>query len=71
MQIYKFKPTDDITTKELADIFVAVMNSLIQGMAGREWKAEDLEIEEPIYNILPENVRKHFEQREQSSPKAD
>lgn len=72
MQVYKFKPTDDISTKELADIFIVIMNALIQGVAGREWNpAEDLEIEAPIFNVMPPNVRKHFEEREQSTPETD
>ena len=64
MQVYKFKPTDDITPKELADIFIVVMNALIQGIAGREWNPnEDLEVEYPIYQALPEEVQKHFKQK--------
>jgi len=64
MHVYKFKPQDDLSTKELAEIFIIMMNALIQGVSGRQWNpTEDLEIETPIYNALPPETRKHFKLR--------
>lgn len=62
MNTYKFKPRDDITAKDLAEIFTVIMNALIQGIANREWNPlEDLEVENPIFNTLSSNAQKHFE----------
>lgn len=68
MLIYKFQPTDDITTKELADIFRTMMNAVIQGMSNRPWTPqEDLEIEQAIFETLPEDSQRHFKSGSEKS----
>jgi len=61
MKRFTFTPTEDLTVQELADIFRATMVALIEGITGQSQTGSDkLEFEEPIYNSLPDSVKKHF-----------
>lgn len=61
MEQYTFKPTKDMTVTELSVIMQTLMVALIQAMSGQTVTGhEDLEIEEPVYDNLPSEVKKHF-----------
>lgn len=62
MKYYSFKPTDDITAKEVAVILEKMMVAFIQAISQRgAFNPNDtLDLEEPIFKFLPEDVKKHF-----------
>lgn len=65
MKRFKFTPTEELTVKELADIFTVTMVALIEGITGQSLSGSDvLEFEEPIYNSLPDSAKKHFTETE-------
>ncbi len=61
MKQYIFTPTDDMTVKELATIMKVLMVALVQAMSGQIVLGDDdLEIEQPVYDNLSSELRKHF-----------
>ncbi len=61
MKRFTFTPTEDLTVLELANIFRVTMVALIEGITGKPPTGSDiLELEEQIYNSLPNGVKKHF-----------
>lgn len=61
MKRFTYTPIDDLTVKELSDIFKVTMVALIEGITGQAQTGSDvLEFEEPIYNSFPDSVKKHF-----------
>ena len=62
MKKFRFEPQDDVTPKELAEIFKVTMTAIIQGLSNRNWDpTEDFEIEEDIYKALSDKARRHFD----------
>jgi len=61
LKLYIFKPTDDITVQELANIMKVLFVSLIEGIQGKKVSGVDnLEIDAPIYNNLTPELKKYF-----------
>lgn len=61
MKQYMFKPRDDMTVTELAEIFRVIMTFLVQALSKQQFIANDtLDLEEPLYNAMPDEVKKHF-----------
>lgn len=64
MTEYTFKPSDDITTKELAMITKVFVVSILEAMQGKlPTGVDNLDVEEHIYNKMPEEIKKHFVQK--------
>jgi len=60
-KIYNFDPQDDLTVAELAKVMQVLFVSLIEGIQGQPVKgADDLQVDEIVYNAVPVEMRKHF-----------
>lgn len=65
MPNYKFIPTDELTTKELAQIMQVVVVSLLQAMQQRQPTGDEpLEIDDIIYRHLPVHLKGYFVEQE-------
>ena len=64
MANYAFKPTDDLTVQELAEIFKVTTVALIEGITGKpQTGSDELDFEPVIYNKLPESLKRHFQEK--------
>ena len=67
MKLYKFNSTEDMTTKEVADLLQVMIVSLLQAIQQRPpTGAEPLEIDEAIYINLTPELKRYFS--ESTSP---
>lgn len=70
MTIYTYTPKDDITVKELSGIVQVLFVSLIEAIQQQPVKGcDDLEVDELVYNNLPEDLKTHFVLSENQTPK--
>ncbi len=70
MKLYKFNSTEDMTTKEVADLLQVMIVSLLQAIQQRPpTGAEPLEIDESIYVNLTPELKRYFS--ESTSPKKE
>ena len=65
MKRFTFTPTEDMTVRELSDVFTVTIVALIEGVSGQPQTGSNvLELEEHLYKSLPDNVKKHFTESE-------
>lgn len=70
MTIYTYTPKDDITVKELSSIVQVLFVSLIEAIQQQPIQgSDDLEVDELVYNNLPEDLKSHFTLSENQTPK--
>lgn len=70
MTIYTYTPKDDITVKELSSIVQVLFVSLIEAIQQQPIKgSDDLEVDESVYNNLPEDLKGHFVLSDNQTPK--
>ena len=70
MTIYTYTPKDDMTVQELSGIVQVLFVSLIEAIQQQPVQGcDDLEVDETVYNNLPEDLKGHFTLSEIQTPK--
>lgn len=71
-KLYNYTPTDDLTISELSDLMKMLLVSLIEGIQGQPVKGDDdLQIDDVIYDLLNDNLQRHFTLTEQVEDQLD